>query len=165
MRGETDFQGRNKTRGGYRTRPFLFFVSQITIPLPKISTIISTNLNNNVRITISNIYWVGKKCASTYWAVLKRTPILPILFRKSNPSYADLSPSRTRTCVGSCWSLQCDNILLNKPDGSILASFFMLTFLGVSQKNCICKHHYQFHSVSQQINMYWAFFTQKACGK
>lgn len=156
MRGETDFQGRNKAKGRYRTRLFLFFVSQVTIPLPKISTIMSTNLDNNVRITISNIYWVGKKCASTYWAVLKRTPILPILFWKSNLSLANLSPVKNTYLHGI---IPCDNILLNKPDGSILVSFlFMLTFLGVSQKNCICKHHYQFHSVSQQINMYWAFF-------
>lgn len=55
MRAETDFQGRNKAKKRYRTRAFLFFVSQVTIPLPKISTIMSTNLDNNVRITTSNI--------------------------------------------------------------------------------------------------------------
>lgn len=135
-------------KGAPRTMDFLFFQSYLTIPLPKTKTAISTNLDDNVRI-ISNVYWVGNNLHLLIGA-MKGAPTLPKIYHIHT---ADLSPIMNNYLhdVTMLGVLLGDHILPKKPDGSILVSFFMLTFLGGVRKIAYAKQNDQFHSVSPQI--------------
>lgn len=55
MKDETDFKDRNMAKRGTQNRVLPFLKTHMGIPLSEISTTISTNLDNNVRLTISNV--------------------------------------------------------------------------------------------------------------
>lgn len=55
MKDETDFKDRNMAKRGTQNHGLPFLETRMTIPLSEISTTISRNLDNNVRLTISNV--------------------------------------------------------------------------------------------------------------
>lgn len=75
MKDETHFKRQKYGQKGPQNHGLPFLETHVTIPLSEISTTISTNLDNNIKINNFKCMLRWKKFASTYWRIRKATPI------------------------------------------------------------------------------------------